>query len=308
MVGDPVRLVPLLLRPLDLAAHPRAQCGGEQRAGAADRRSTLDVGVEERLGLVPGRQVLAADVPVHPEVAAHLEAALAGVAVAGLRKPAQRVESGLEVGLLLDPALDRRDLRISLDAVSDRPGDFRVALGMPCSDLVNLAGGGETLSGELADRLQHPQPSTGTVELDERLVHQRLELVEAARARVRADGFDVGERATAGEHRQPPEQALLLLVEQRVAPLDRRAQRLLPPRRVARARGEQVERMLEPLEQRLRSQEPEPRSGELERERQPVETPADLGDDRSFSAVSSSAGARATKSDTAEPSSSGARA
>jgi hypothetical protein len=52
-------------------------------------------------------------VPVHPKVAAHLEAALAGVAVAGLRKPAQRIEDGLEVALLLDPALDRRDLRIS---------------------------------------------------------------------------------------------------------------------------------------------------------------------------------------------------
>ena len=38
--------------------------------------------------------------------------------------------------------------------------------------------------------------------------------------------------------------------------------------------------MLEALEQRLGVEGPEPRRGELERERQPVETPADLGDDR----------------------------
>jgi hypothetical protein len=57
---------------------------------------------------------------------------------------------------------------------------------------------------------------------------------------------------------------LLLLVEQRVTPLDRGTQRLLTPGNVAGARCEQVEGIVEALEQVLGGQEPQSGRGELE--------------------------------------------
>ena len=67
-------------------------------------------------------------------------------------------------------------------------------------------------------------------------------------------------------------------VEQVVAPLDRRAQRPLALGQVARAAGEERERRVEPLQQRRRGEQPHPRGGELDRERQVVEATADLAD------------------------------
>ena len=75
-------------------------------------------------------------------------------------------------------------------------------------------------------------------------------------------------------------------VEERVAPVDRGAQRLLPLGNVARAGREHVEGVVEPLEQRLRGQEPQPGGGELERERQAVQAPADRRDGRRRSRAS----------------------
>ena len=66
------------------------------------------------------------------------------------------------------------------------------------------------------------------------------------------------------------------MVEQLVAPLDGRAQRLLPVRRVAGAAGEQVEALREPLDDLLWCQRFHPRRGQLEREREPVEAARDL--------------------------------
>jgi len=77
------------------------------------------------------------------------------------------------------------------------------------------------------------------VHLHERLVDERLQLVDD-RARVSADGFGVHEGAPAGEDGHAPEQTLLRVRQQRVAPVNRRAQRLLPLGSVARAGGEQL--------------------------------------------------------------------
>jgi len=206
-------------------------------------------------------------VPVHPEVVAHQQPALAGVAVAGSSELEIGVESRLDVGLLFDPALDRRHLRISLDAVPDLASDICIVPRVPGGDLIPLAGVGEPLTGELADRLQQAEALSLRVELHERLVHQRLELVEAATARLGADGLDVGERAAAGEDGEPAEEPLLLLVEEGVAPVDRRAQRLLPLGAVAGTGDEDVERVVEPLEQGLGREDAQAGGRELESER-----------------------------------------
>ena len=91
--------------------------------------------------------------------------------------------------------------------------------------------------------------------------------------------------ASAAASVQPPcedgearEERLLVGAEQVVAPVDRRAERLLARGQVARAAGEEVEALLEPGEQRLRGEQLGARGGELDREREAVEADADLGD------------------------------
>ena len=95
-----------------------------------------------------------------------------------------------------------------------------------------------------------------------------------------ADGLGRGERAAAGEDGEAREERLLVGAEQVVAPVDRRAERLLAGGQVARAAGEEVEALLEPGEQRLGREQLRTRGGELDRERQAVEADADLGDRR----------------------------
>ena len=86
------------------------------------------------------------------------------------------------------------------------------------------------------------------------------------------------ERATAGEHGQACEEILLGRREQVVAPGDRGAQRPLPLGGRAGAAGEQWQSLLEPLEQHRRRERLDARGSQLDRERQTVEAPADLGD------------------------------
>ena len=76
-----------------------------------------------------------------------------------------------------------------------------------------------------------------------------------------------------GEHTKPREVGALIVVEQLVAPLDRRPQRALPgiP---GRAGGEQREPIVEPLEDRDDREHPGASGGELDRQREAVEHPA----------------------------------
>jgi len=171
-------------------------------------------------------------VPVHPEVAAELEAGLECVGVAsvpGVEKPAER---GFEIGLVCDALLDRCLLGRALDAVSDLASEGRVPMSMSQRYLVGLAGSLEPFSRVFANRLQHLEPVL-CLDLHERLVHERLEPVECGRLRVGADGFDIFERTAACEEGHAPEEPLLRLRQQRMAPVDRRPERLLPPRAVA---------------------------------------------------------------------------
>ena len=136
---DAIRLVVLLVRPLELAEDPRCQARCDQRAGAPERRGARGVRVEERGGVLPGADVLAADVPVEVEVAAQLHARPRTQPRRRPRGRQERVERGLEVGLLGDAALERSDLIDALDAVADLPGDRRVPVRVPERDLSRLA-------------------------------------------------------------------------------------------------------------------------------------------------------------------------
>jgi hypothetical protein len=112
---------------------------------------------------------------------------------------------------------------------------------MPQGDLTCLFRGDKSLAGVFPDRLQHPEPVARAVRLDERLVDERLQLVEDRLASVCADGLQIGEGATPCEHGHASEQALLRLLEERMAPSDRGAQRLVSFGAVAGAGSEHRE-------------------------------------------------------------------
>ena len=133
--------------------------------------------MEKAGGVVARRQVLSSDVPVHPEVAAKLEAGLEGVGVACARGVEKLAESGFEIGLVRDALLDRRLLGRALDAVSDLASEGRVPMSVSQRDLVRLPGSLESFSRVFANRLQHLEPVL-CLDLHERLVHERLEPVE----------------------------------------------------------------------------------------------------------------------------------
>ena len=154
-----------------------------------------------------------------------------------------------------------------------------VALSQP----VPLAALLRLLDGELADRLEHREPRLALDPLglaDEALLGQRRQPVEGIAALAAADALDLVEPRTADEHREASEELAVGLLEHVVAPRDRAAQGLLPSRKVARARRQQPEPIAQPAEHRLGSQDPDPRRGELDRQRQAVEADADLGDRR----------------------------
>src|SRR5205085_5158774 len=98
----------------------------------------------------------------------------------------------------------------------------------------------EALPSILCDRLQHREPVTLAVRLYECLVDERLQFVKSALAGVCADGLEIGESASSYEDGHAPEQALLRLRQEGVAPVDRGAQRLLPFGSVARAGPEDI--------------------------------------------------------------------
>ena len=76
---------------------------------------------------------------------------------------------------------------------------------------------------------------------------------------------------------KPGEELLLFGRAELVAPFDRRPQRLLPRREVAPRAGQHRQPPVEPGEQLAGRQDLHPGRGQLDRERQAVEPPADLG-------------------------------
>ena len=98
----------------------------------------------------------------------------------------------------------------------------------------------------------------------------------AASSTARRDCLDRLDRRP-GEDRQQLEQPLLGGVQQLVAPLDRRPERLLPLRQVAGAAAERLEAARQAVPQRLGREEVEAGGRELDRQRQPVEPAADVG-------------------------------
>ena len=154
---------------------------------------------------------------------------------------------------------------------------------VPAGQGGGLAGVGEPLARVQPDRLEQPVAplASAFVRGDERLLDEAREHVGALRdieAGSAAHGLDRVQLEAAGEDAESAQQHPLVRLEQIVAPLERRLERLLPRRRRATPGAEEPETVIEPVGHRGGTERAEPAGGELEREWQAVEPEADTRD------------------------------
>ena len=147
---------------------------------------------------------------------------------------------------------------------------------------VLLAGRCQQLDAELAHA--HQERERGLAVdiglVDEGGVHERLERVERVEVPFAPapERLDRIEREPRREHRELGEEAAGGIVQQPGRPLDRRSERALPLRQVARRVHEQRELPIEAAQDVGRRQHPRARRGELDREGDSVEDLADPDD------------------------------
>ena len=111
----------------------------------------------------------------------------------------------------------------------------------------------------------------------ERRVRQALDPIQrAAFVTAEADLGDCRERRATPEHGEPGQQAAVLVRQQVVAPVEGLVERLLPGRQVVGPAGEEAQSLRQPVEDGLRPQGTNARGGELDRQREPVDTPTEL--------------------------------
>ena len=188
--------------------------------------------------------------------------------------PFELEEGGAQVVELVREPLHGRDAFGARGKVwLEGKRQIEVVLGVRGFRVVGFTRRLQLLGRELANRLEQAEPAAAPA-ADEALGHERLERPEVGAGH----GLGTFGREAAREDAQPPEERSLLLVEQVVAPGDRRVEGLLAGGEVGGAALQQREAALEPLEQRLRLEDAHARGGELDRERQPVEPRADGGD------------------------------
>src|SRR2546430_439241 len=131
---------------------------------------------------------------------------------------------------------------------------FALAAVLPCPD------------GIASSSLSQPRPSVRCP-----CCCQNRQSAPAASWPRSASPASIAQRTASTENRKPPEQALLGLVEEVIAPGDRASQGSLAFGQGSTTRNQQGETALKPGQHLLRGQHLYPRGGELDGERQPVQ-------------------------------------
>ncbi len=171
---------------------------------------------------------------------------------------------------------------LTLVGTAQARGDLRhcvgVVNGVEEPYFVFLSFIGQTGLSVLADRLEESEARKASL-LDrhhERLVHQLIEQTEDIGGV--SDVLSSREIEPAGEDRKTSEKRRLFLAEQVVGPADRVLEGSLPAHRRLRGCGEDPERRLELVGEVEEGESADPCRGQLDAERNPVETTADPGD------------------------------
>ncbi len=147
-----------------------------------------------------------------------------------------------------------------------------------------LAGARELLERERARGLEQAIARLGlALRDDQRFVDQTAEQVEHEPL---IDTFIAHhllrqlQRKAAGKHAEAAEHGLLVGGQQPVAPVECGAQRLVTPKLHARAAAQHVEHLVEPRVQAMHTEQRYACRGQLDDERDAVQPPADVDDDR----------------------------
>ena len=273
---------PLAERALPLAGRGRDHAGGEPRERAAAARRPIGGERQQRVERDARGQVLAADVPEPVQVAAQQERLLERRRVAGARargEPVRSPRARLALSRAARAAWPRaaRAAEVDGDPRRERDGSSRRGRG----------GSPRPRRWRGAARRRRRGSSRAARSARRRPRRARAPSRPASRARRARGGARrprsrpaPSPRASSprGSTESRRSSRCSCGVEERVAPADRRAQRALAERQVAIARGEQVEGVVEPLEQRRGLEDAHAGGGQLEGERQAVEPAADRGD------------------------------
>ena len=122
------------------------------------------------------------------------------------------------------------------------------------------------------------RPVTTDVGDDKRLCHQIGELIGDIHShRITGDLHHRIEQEISGEYAELPQNPRLRLREQVVAPVERRAERLLPGQRRSPARRQEFEPVVQKCSDVRRTEHHRARRGKLDRERNAVQPPANGG-------------------------------
>ena len=169
-----------------------------------------------------------------------------------------------------------------------RLGQGREVGGMPVMRVLPVPAFPQAFQGVFPDGVEQAEPGLILAGLhpDQAAVHQRAQRLDhaawlvglAGGYRVTADRRHGRQAEAPGEHCQPGEQGLLVGRQQAEAPVERVAQGPLPFGQVTRSGGQHAHPVVEPGQQRLRGQQPDPGGGQLDGQRQAVQPTADLGD------------------------------
>ena len=160
-----------------------------------------------------------------------------------------------------------------------QPGEM---LCVRLAQLLSLPGFGQPLLTVDPDDLQHPVacPVRSVPHGEQRLVRERgYQVKHLIRADAAARAYLHGrlQHRTAAEDGEAAPEHSLGVVEQVPAPVDDRAERLMPRHRGAASAGQQPEPVIEAGRDLLRGHGAQPGRGELDRERHAVESTADPG-------------------------------
>ena len=198
----------------------------------------------------------------------------------GLEAPLEGGPEVVELGIeAIEPVDDRRAAhrRLRLDGEGRVDGEVTVRQGG------RLAGRDELLARVLADRLEHPVAHRVAVHEHERAVDEAGQTIFEIE-RIHPDGVvadDPGrhrDRPAPAEHGQAPEQAAILVGQEVPAPVDQRVERLLARDGRPPTPGQQAEPVAQPHRDVVRRHRRDARRRELDRQRDAVESLADLHD------------------------------
>ena len=162
-------------------------------------------------------------------------------------------------------------------------GEGQVVAGVSYPQGGEFAARHQSFAGVFADQFEHAEARltiAGLLALHQALIVERGQAVEHGRVVVSRDRLNRCQRDATLEDGQAGQQPLLLLGQQRVAPVERGAQRLLACRQIARAAGEEGQATVQARQERRQGEELGARRGELDRQRQAVEAAADGGEGR----------------------------